>query len=235
MAQIPGSIPITGLLATTDSSDEYAIIDPQYGIDGLRNVTTNADRDNIPLLRRKEGMIVGTLDDGFYWRLLESTGNNIWNLGSASNWQLWDNSSTVPQPVQNKFYIEPTESIIIATYSQYWIYGNLIVDGVIENYGQVVIANGILDLSGGGTFSNYGSLLFETLSTGANLNKYSATFSSIANVGFTVSHGLNTIDFVTSTREGTNLINVEINIADSNNITVTTSQNVTGRINIIGL
>lgn len=235
MAQIPGSIPITGLLATTDSTDSYAIIDPQYGIDGLRNVANHTERNNIPLLRRREGMLVGTLDDGFYWRLTASTGSNTWSLGSASNWSLWDNTATVAQPTQNKYYIEPSETVVVATYSQYWIYGNLIVDGVIENYGQIIIANGIMDLSGGGTFSNNGTLLFETLSTGMNVTKCSATFSSVANVGFTITHNLNTLDFVASVREGVNLINVDINIINNNSIEVTSSQNVTARINIIGL
>jgi hypothetical protein len=235
MAQIPGSIPITGLLATTDSTDNYAIIDPQYGIDGLRNVATQADRNNISLLRRREGMIVGTLDDGSYWRLTASTGSNTWALGSASNWELWTVAGGSGNASQNKYYIAPSDTVIVATYSQYWIYGNLTIDGVLENYGQVVIANGIMDLSGGGTFSNSGTLLFETLSVGDNMTKYSATFSSSANTPFTISHNLNTLDFVASVREGTNLINVDINIVDNNSIEVTSSQNVTARINIIGL
>ncbi len=235
MAQIPGSIPITGLLATTDSTDNYAITDPVYGIDGLRNVTDYTERDNIPLLRRREGMIVGTLNDSLYWRLMASTGSNTWSLGSASNWELFNSGVVNNASTQNKYYIEPTETVVVATYSQYWVYGDLTIDGVMENYGQVIIANGIMDLSGGGTFSNSGTLLFETISTGATLGKYSATFSSTANVGFTVSHNLNTLDIVASVREGLNLITADINIIDNNSVVLTTSQNVTGRINIIGL
>lgn len=135
---------------------------------------------------------------------------------------------------QNKYYVEPTEVIVVATYSQYLIYGDLVVDGIIDNYGQVVILNGSLDLSGGGTFSNNGTLIVETLQVGG-VNKYSATFTSTANIGFTISHNLNTIDIITSIREGVNMITADIQLIDNNNITLTTSQNVTGRINIIGL
>ena len=137
------------------------------------------------------------------------------------------------QSLQNQWYIEPYETITVATNSQYLIYGNLIVDGTVSNYGQVVILNGALDLTGGGTFLNFGTLLIETLQVGG-INKYSATFSSTANIGFTISHGLNTDDIIISIKEGLNMINADINIINSNSITVTTNQNVTGRINIIG-
>jgi hypothetical protein len=87
MALIPGSIPVTGFIAPTDTSDTYAVTDAIYGIDGLRNVPTYADMYNISLERRREGMIVGIMSDNTYWKLLPSTGSNIWNIGSASNWQ----------------------------------------------------------------------------------------------------------------------------------------------------
>ncbi len=135
----------------------------------------------------------------------------------------------------NKYYIEPSELLTVATYSQYIIYGNLKVDGILENYGQVVILNGNLDLSGGGTFSNYGNIILQTLQTGSE-KKFSATFSSTANIPFTITHNLNTYSFVHSFRNGLNMISAQVNILDINNIEVTTVQNVANiEINIIGL
>jgi hypothetical protein len=87
MALINGSIPVTGFIAPTDTTDTYAVTDAIYGIDGLRNVPTHTDMYNIPLERRRSGMIVGVISDNTYWRLLPSTGSNIWNIGSASNWE----------------------------------------------------------------------------------------------------------------------------------------------------
>lgn len=55
-----------------------------------------------------------------------------------------------------KYYIDPSETILVPQYYQYWVYGDLTVAGQINNYGHVIIANGNLLLTGG-TFSNLGS------------------------------------------------------------------------------
>ncbi len=54
-----------------------------------------------------------------------------------------------------KYYIEPTDYVIVPQYYQYWVYGDLTVAGQILNYGHVIIANGNLVLTGG-TFSTLG-------------------------------------------------------------------------------
>mgnify|MGYP003353576363 CR=1 FL=1 len=35
-----GSIPLTGFIAPSDTADTYAVLDPLFGIDGLRNVNS---------------------------------------------------------------------------------------------------------------------------------------------------------------------------------------------------
>ncbi len=60
--------------------------------------------------------------------------------------------------LNNKYYIEPTEYTVVPLYHQYWIYGNLTIAGTLVNYGQVIVANGGVILSGSGSFNNYGSL-----------------------------------------------------------------------------
>lgn len=52
-----------------------------------------------------------------------------------------------------KYYVEPTDYIIVPQNYQYWVYGSLEVAGNLVNYGQVVVANGSLIMSGG-TVSN---------------------------------------------------------------------------------
>lgn len=69
MPSIPGSVSVTGFIAPTDSTDTYAVIDPIYGIDGLRSVVDHAARNGITTARRREGMLVYTQNDGKYWSL----------------------------------------------------------------------------------------------------------------------------------------------------------------------
>lgn len=161
MSIINGGIPVTGFIAPTDTTDVYPVIDPIYGIDGLRNVSTYSDRDNISLLRRREGMLVGVSSDSTYWKLLASTGSNTWNVGSASNWALFSAGGGIYE----QYYIPTNDIVIIPSYSQYWIWGDLTVAGTLVNYGDVVIANGGLVISGG-TFSNSGSISFVTIDSG---------------------------------------------------------------------
>lgn len=79
MASIPNSVPLTGVIAPTDTADRYPVLDPLYGIDGLRSVANTAERDAIPTERRREGMLVYTRADGKYWKL----GNNLSNMSWA--------------------------------------------------------------------------------------------------------------------------------------------------------
>lgn len=64
MAIIPNSVPVGGIFAPTDSTDTFAINDPQYGIDGLRSVATVADMGLITTDRRRFGMLVTVNADG---------------------------------------------------------------------------------------------------------------------------------------------------------------------------
>jgi hypothetical protein len=56
---IQGTITLTGPIAPTSTGDTYPVFDTTYGLDGLRNVNTLTDRNNIPNDRRRAGMLVG--------------------------------------------------------------------------------------------------------------------------------------------------------------------------------
>jgi hypothetical protein len=92
MAQIPNSVFVTGVMAPSDSADTYAVTDPKYGIDGLRNVANIQERNAIPNDRRRRGMIVGVNPSGDttteYWRLLPQP----WN-GTDSDWVIFQSGS----------------------------------------------------------------------------------------------------------------------------------------------
>jgi len=77
MAEITGSVTVTGIIAPTDTNDTYPVIDPRYGVDGLRNVDSLSDRNSIPPDRRRLGMIVGvgvSGASGQYYKLINDAG-----------------------------------------------------------------------------------------------------------------------------------------------------------------
>ena len=79
---ISGTTQVTAPIAPTSLLDIYPTHDAFYGLDGLRNVDTLGDRNNISDLRRRAGMIVGVLADDSYWRLK----NVIWD-GTDNDWE----------------------------------------------------------------------------------------------------------------------------------------------------
>lgn len=69
MAVIPGAVPVAGFIGPTDDTDVYAVIDPIYGIDGLRSVADLTERNNITTQRRRHGMLVFVRSNGNYYQL----------------------------------------------------------------------------------------------------------------------------------------------------------------------
>ena len=63
-----------------------------------------------------------------------------------------------------KYDISAGDNIIVPQGFQYWVYADLQISGSLINYGQVIIANGAVILTGG-TFSNYGSLSLVNFAT----------------------------------------------------------------------
>ena len=84
MSVIPGSVPLMGVVAPPSSLDQFAVIDPQYGIDGLRSVSTLVDRNNIPVQRRRHGMVVFVQTENKYFSLdADLVGWSLWAGGGG--------------------------------------------------------------------------------------------------------------------------------------------------------
>ena len=66
---LSGGVQVFGFISPNDTLDQYAVIDPLYGIDGLRNVDTITDLDLISLQRRRPGMVVGVSGGTTYYKL----------------------------------------------------------------------------------------------------------------------------------------------------------------------
>jgi hypothetical protein len=87
---LSGGVEVFGFISPSDTSDTYPVIDPLYGIDGLRNVDTITELNNIPILRRRTGMVVGVSGGTTYYKLNLPPWNNtitdwsIFNSGGSS-------------------------------------------------------------------------------------------------------------------------------------------------------
>ena len=62
-------IGIMGFISPMNTEDTYAVIDPIYGVDGLRNVSAVEDLNLISVERRRPGMIVGVNGGEVYYKL----------------------------------------------------------------------------------------------------------------------------------------------------------------------
>jgi hypothetical protein len=85
MSQIANSVPVTALIAPTDSADTYPTHAAIYGKGGLRTVSSIAERDAIPVSRREAGMLVFVA--GNYYRLLDNLVDweDLGDLGTGSS------------------------------------------------------------------------------------------------------------------------------------------------------
>lgn len=278
MSLIPGTIPVTGTFAPTDSTDDYAVTDPIYGIDGLRNVADKTVRNAIPSNRRRAGMLVGTQDDGNYWQLLPGPWtftNADWKLflpanitevvdGAIKGIEILDEFETVgvditkinfvgdgvevltssPQePGQvtvfidrklgHKKHIYAEETIRIEADYQYFIYGDFTVEGTVNNYGEIVIANGSLDLQGAGEVNNIGdgTINLVNLATGDSVRAVIKSFTIGAGGGVvTVTHDLDTLDFTWEARDGNDTIEVDLVRINNNEVDISATDAVSGNI-----
>ena len=95
-----------------------------------------------------------------------------------------------------KYKIVSDERISVPAYSEYLLYGDLEVNGVLDinPTGKVVLINGALNVNGG-TVSNSGNIQIVNFATASNtlLQKYTKVISPMtAGVTYSVSHNLNT-------------------------------------------
>jgi len=128
MAIISGGVRMGGFIAPNDSTDTYAVIDPIYGIDGLRNYSgTTAVLDTIPSGRRRAGMLVG-LNGTDYYRLKNPPWTNTFSDWALVN--LTGSSSTsitggTYNPISKTLTLNDNlnNTIVITGFTDYFISG----------------------------------------------------------------------------------------------------------------
>ena len=103
-----GGVSILGFISPFNTGDTYPVIDPLYGIDGLRNLNNLSDLNSIPNARRRSGMIVGVSGGTNYYKLNSSP----WS-GNISDWsEIFISESHITgftyNPNNNRFIVGDT-------------------------------------------------------------------------------------------------------------------------------
>jgi hypothetical protein len=85
MALISGSVPYTGFIAPTDSTDTFPVTKPEWGLGGLRRVADLTERDAITSERRELGMLVYVEADQTYYTLKTGLTNSDWEAATFTS------------------------------------------------------------------------------------------------------------------------------------------------------
>jgi hypothetical protein len=164
--------------------------------------------------------------------LITSSTTDINFLGSGASATGGTGQSDIFIPAGNKKTIPYGETFTIPEYYQNFIYGDFSVDGTLNNYGEVVIANGGLILGATGQVNNLGTgnIRILNLTSGSSVQVIAKNFVTIPFLPLTITHGMGTTDFVYSVKEGSTPIEVDLLILNPYQVRITTVAGVTGSI-----
>jgi hypothetical protein len=125
-------------------------------------------------------------------------------------------------------YISNNTIINIPEDNQYLVYGDLTVDGVINNFGEIVIINGSLNVLPGGQVNSFGSGITKVvnLSLGTSMQVVVQSFIATGMVPVNINHGLGTKDFTYTVRDGNQVLSLSVTHVDDNNITLLSGGNI---------
>jgi hypothetical protein len=164
--------------------------------------------------------------------LITSSTTDINFLGSGASATGGTGQSDIFIPAGNKKTIPYGETFTIPEYYQNFIYGDFIVEGTLNNYGEVVIANGGLILGATGQVNNLGTgnVRLLNLTSGSSVQVVARNFVTLPFLPLTISHGMGTTDFIYNVKEGNSPIDVDLTILNPYQVRITTVAGVTGSI-----
>jgi hypothetical protein len=109
-------------------------------------------------------------------------------LYTGQFFQLIQHYSSDSLKIKNKITVD--DYIIVPENHQYWIYGDLEIEGTLLNYGEVIISNGSLVLIDDGVFDNQGELNLISL-----IDSLSVDFSSTNTIQVTEEQSLDGMSY----------------------------------------
>jgi hypothetical protein len=223
---LSGGVEVFGFISPSNTTDQYPVIDPLYGIDGLRNVNTLSDLNLIPTLRRRAGMLVGVSGGTTFYKL------NLppWN-GTLSDWSLFELGFTGGTVTGNTIFTNGiTANTIFAS-----TYLNLPIDvfvtgGTYDN----VLGIATFTNNTGGTFNVSGLFTGATdiFVTGGTYNDNTFTFTN--NTGGTFDVSFNSVTGLTINGDLNVTGNTIVDGITANTISATTYENLPIDIRVTG-
>jgi len=182
MSQIIGGVEVTGFISPTDSTDQYAVIDPIYGIDGLRNVTSISELNAIPTPRRRTGMIVGvtTGSTTTYYSLLPSP----WT-STISDWQIFQSGTSAASITGGTFSTDTlilsgnSSPVVIPQLSENVVYNSGLSSNLSTSYsiGGLAAGTPLSAISGTTLISLLNTMLFPVITPVVNQPSYSLGYT----------------------------------------------------------
>ena len=164
--------------------------------------------------------------------LITSTTTDINFLGSGASATGGTGQSDIFIPAGNKKTIPYGDTFTIPEYYQNFIYGDFIVEGTLNNYGEVVIANGGLILGATGQVNNQGTgnVRLLNLTSGSSVQVVVKKFDTLPFLPLTITHGMGTTNFIYSAKELNTPIDLDLVILNPYQVTITTVAAVSGNI-----
>jgi hypothetical protein len=254
---LSGGVEVFGFISPSNTSDQYPVIDPLYGIDGLRNVNLLSDLDSIPLLRRRAGMIVGVSGGTTYYKLNSPPWNSTisdWSLfnsggftgGTVTGDTIFTNGLTATTFSASTYLGLPSDVYVSGysysnnTFTIERSFGNPNLTATINDVTGLTV-NGDLNVTGT-TFSDiisattYQNLPLDIFVTGGTFSGGVITFINNSGGTFGVS-GISSFDtFVTGFTYGDNTFTIFQNSGNSFSVLVDTFTGLTinGDLNVTG-
>lgn len=196
---LSGGVEVFGFISPSDTTDTYPVIDPLYGIDGLRNVDLLSDLNSIPTLRRRAGMVVGVSGGTTYYKLNLPPWTNtlsdwsIFNSGGSSGGTLSGDYLPLSGGTMTggTIFLSGLSANTISATTYQNLPTDVFVTGGTFSGGDIIFTNNT-----GGTFNVSGISSFDTFVTGFSYNDNTFTISQ--NSGSSFSTTINSVTGLTS-------------------------------------
>ena len=175
---------------------------------------------------------LNVLNVNYEGSLITSSTTDINFIGSGASATGAAGQSDIFIPAGNKKSIIYGETFTIPESYQNFIYGNFTVEGTLNNYGEVIIANGGLILGATGQVNNLGTgnIRILNLTSGSSVQVIAKNFVTSPFLPLTITHGMGTTEFVYSAKEGNTSIDLDLVILNPYQVSITTVAGVTGTI-----
>lgn len=96
MSKLKDTVVVTGVITPGDTADDFPVIDPKWGIDGMRSCADETEMFNITKPRRRKGMLVSVpaFEEDGTTAILNESGHHTFII-----YQLVNNPSSGPTSI----------------------------------------------------------------------------------------------------------------------------------------